>query len=320
MIESELISVVMPAYNSEPYIGHAITSILEQTYKNIELIIADDGSTDGTRKIIDAFAESDSRIITAHNSANIGYLKTCNKLKGLAKGVYLTFQDSDDYSAPNRIEILHDFLVKNKDVDVVGSNFSKVLEDGSIVWESDYPLEHEKIVGAMPNEFHFCCATFLLRKKVIEKVGGYHEYFDRVGAEDFYWLYLISEHFRINSIRDSLYFYRFNPNSVSSTVESKKKLFSVDLARFLIRQRMDNGSDALERAAPGELEQEISRLNEPYEIDKLLFKKEQVKRLLWNGKYNSAYKLAFGVLIRNPFQSKNFYKDLYIYLPRWIKG
>ena len=59
MIESELISVVMPAYNSEPYIGHAITSILEQTYKNIELIIADDGSTDGTRKIIDAFAESD---------------------------------------------------------------------------------------------------------------------------------------------------------------------------------------------------------------------------------------------------------------------
>ena len=310
----------MPAYNSEQYIRHAIQSILKQSYKNIELIIADDGSTDGTRKIIDTFAKSDSRIITAHNNVNIGYLKTCNRLKNMAKGEFITFQDSDDYSDLNRLQTLHDYLTKNKNIDAVGSNFSKVLEDGQVVRNSDYLTDHEEIVEAMPEKFNFCCATFMLRKKVFEDIGGYNEYFNRVGSEDFYWMYLISEKFRLSIIKNSLYFYRFNPNSVSSTVDSKKKIFSVDIVRFLIRQRIDFGSDALERGDYSEIEQEINRLNEPFERDKLLLKKKQIKRLFWNGKYNSAYKMSLGVVLRNPFQSKDFYKDLYIYLPRWIKG
>jgi len=320
LAEEGLISVVMPAYNAAPYIAEAITSILDQTYSKFELIIADDGSTDNTREIIDTIAAKEPRIAVAHNLANIGYLKTCNKLKSLAKGDFITFQDSDDYSDEKRLQILHEHLVANPDLDAVGSNFSKVLEDGTVIWESDYPTTHEEIVTSMPEYFRFCGATIMFRKKVYQEVGGYNEYFDRAGAEDFYWVYLISEKFRICTVSDQLYFYRFNPKSVSSTLENKKKLFSVDIARFLIRQRISKGTDALESGNLLEIEDEMARLNRPFELDKLLFKKKQVKRLLWNGQYAKAYRIGFGIILRNPFQSKKFYKDLYIYLPRWIKG
>jgi len=320
MSNTELISVVMPAYNAESYIEEALNSILEQTYRNVELIVADDASTDNTRAIIDSFAERDNRVITAHNDVNLGYLKTCNKLKSMATGEFITFQDSDDYSDRNRLQILYDHFASNPNVDVVGSNFSKVMEDGSITWQSDYPTTHEDIVASMPQDFLFCGATFMLRKKVHQEVGGYNEFFDRAGAEDFYWVYLISEKFRICTVSDQLYFYRFNPKSVSSTVENKKKLFSVDIARFLIRQRINTATDALESGNLLEIEDEMARLNRPFELDKLLFKKKQIKRLLWNGQYPTAYKMAFGIIFRNPFQSTEFYKDLYIYLPRWIKS
>ena len=311
---------MIPAYNAGPYIDQAVNCILDQTYSNIEILVADDCSTDDTKARLDALAAKHERVTCYHNSENLGYLKTCNKLKSKTKGDYISFQDSDDYSTTDRFEKLMRFMNENPNIDMVGSNYTKVLETGEEIWTSEHQNNHDGVWGLMPEQFMFCGATFMFKRAVYDYVGGYHEYFDRVGAEDFYWLYLIMEKFKIHIIEDSLYFYRFNPNSVSSTIENKKKLFSVDLVRFLIRQREETGTDALERQAEEELEKEISRLNLPYEKDKLLFKKRLVKRNFWNGNYGKGMKLAFGVLIRNPFQSKEFYKDLYIYLPKWIRG
>jgi len=317
---SPLISVVIPAYNAEKFIEEAIHSILNQSYQNVEIWVADDGSTDRTKELVDKISELNEKVHTDHNEKNLGYLKTCNKLKARCSGDLITFQDSDDYSAPNRLEILASYLESHPDIGMVGSNFSKVYENGEKVFDSDQASDHEGIVSAMPELFNFCGATFMFRKEVYEKIGPYNEYFDRVGAEDMYWVYLISEHFKIHILQDHLYFYRFNSASVSSTIENKKKLFSMDLARFLIKQRIETGTDALESGKPEQLEEQIEVLNRPYAADKLLFRKKVVKRCFWNGDFGKGYKAAFGVLIRNPFQNGDFYKDLYIYLPRWIKG
>jgi len=319
-LEKPLVSVVIPAYNAEKYIEEAINSILNQTFPNIEIWVADDASTDRTREVVDQLAANNPTVQTDHNQENLGYLKTCNKLKARCTGAYITFQDSDDFSDPNRIQILLDYLIEHPNIGMVGSNFTKILETGEKVFDSDQANDHEGIVSKMPELFNFCGATFMLKKEVYETIGPYHEYFDRVGAEDMYWIYLISEKFKIHILPDHLYFYRFNPTSVSSTIENKKKLFSMDLARFLIQQRIDTGSDALENNRSKELDDQIELLNRPYEEDKLLFRKRVVQRCFWNGDYGKGYKAAFGVLIRNPFQNGKFYKDLYIYLPRWIKG
>ncbi|MBT5402703.1 MAG: glycosyltransferase family 2 protein [Crocinitomicaceae bacterium] len=319
-MNNPLISVVMPAYNAENYIEQAISSILNQTYVNIELLIADDGSTDDTKEKINLQLANDERVKVFHNQSNIGYLKTCNKLKALATGDYITFQDADDFSDLKRLEVLMTKMNEDSTIDVVGSNFCKVLEDGQIVSTSDHAVSHEQLVDSMPETFLFCGASFLLKREVYDNIGGYHEYFDRVGAEDFYWVYLITEKFKVEIINDALYYYRFNPNSVSATAYDKRKLFSVDLVRFLITQRQNTGSDALTNNRLDLLDARINELNQPYINDKYLFSKKLVQRYFWNGKYRSAYWLAFSILIRNPFQSKAFYKDICIYLPKWIKG
>ena len=97
-----LISVVMPAYNVERYIEKSINSILDQSYPNVEILVADDASTDKTKAIIDGY--TDARIKRFHNESNQAYLKTCNKLMSLAKGQFLAFQDADDFSHVQRFE------------------------------------------------------------------------------------------------------------------------------------------------------------------------------------------------------------------------
>jgi glycosyltransferase involved in cell wall biosynthesis len=315
-----LISIVIPAYNAEKYIEESVHSMTNQTYSNLEILVADDGSTDSTRSIIEKLAQQDKRIKAYPNTENLGYLKTCNKLKAICTGDFIMFQDSDDYSSLNRAEILHSYLERHPEIAMVGSNFTKILEDGTKVFDSDQAGDHKSIIGPMPELFNFCGATFMLRTEVYKTIGPYNEYFDRVGAEDMYWVYLISEKFKIHILPDHLYYYRFNPNSVSSTIDNKKKLFSMDLARFLISERIKTGTDSLESNSPERLESHLNELYRPYEEDKLLLKKKLVKRFFWNGKYGKAYKIAFGIILRNPFQSKKFYKDLYIYLPAWLKG
>src|SRR5262249_29917335 len=96
------VSVVMSAFNAEAFIEEAIISILSQTYENVELVIADDGSMDNTRRVLDRL--TDRRIRRYDNKENLGYLRTRNRLFRLTTGEFVTLQDADDISLPNRIE------------------------------------------------------------------------------------------------------------------------------------------------------------------------------------------------------------------------
>ena len=97
------ISVILPVYNSEEYVSESITSILNQTYKNFELIIIDDGSTDNSKVICKNFSKKDNRIIFLDNN-HIGLTRSLNKALEIASGHYIARQDADDVSLPNRFE------------------------------------------------------------------------------------------------------------------------------------------------------------------------------------------------------------------------
>ncbi|MDR2458191.1 MAG: glycosyltransferase family 2 protein [Clostridiales Family XIII bacterium] len=108
-----LISVIVPAYNIENYLDDCINSIINQTYKNLEIIIINDGSSDKTGEIIEHFAKKDKRITAVHNKKNIGIMNT--RIKGIkvAKADYIFFVDSDDYVKDNIIEKLFLCLIEN---------------------------------------------------------------------------------------------------------------------------------------------------------------------------------------------------------------
>ena len=160
----EKISVIMPAYNCEKYIRQAIDSILNQTYQNIELLISDDKSTDNTKKILDSY--SDTRIKRFDNNINLGYLKTFNKLIALAEGDYITFQDGDDYSELNRLELLLKEFKNDNELGACGSNYNRVDAKRNIVSTSNFALTHEEILSKIPSEFDFAGSGLMIKKEV----------------------------------------------------------------------------------------------------------------------------------------------------------
>lgn len=117
----ELISIILPVYNSEKYLKRCIDSIVNQTYQNLEIIIINDGSTDDSLSIIKEFIKQDKRIILI-DKKNEGVSKARNIGIEKANGEYITFIDSDDWLEDNAIEILYNELEKNK-VDVIRGNY-----------------------------------------------------------------------------------------------------------------------------------------------------------------------------------------------------
>ena len=114
--DAPCVSVLMPAYNVEKYVGAAIESILNQTFSDFEFIIINDGSTDDTANIIKKYAAQDKRIRFIDNHENRGFIARLNDCLDLARGKYVAKMDSDDISLPERFAKQVDFLNTNPDV------------------------------------------------------------------------------------------------------------------------------------------------------------------------------------------------------------
>ena len=110
----KLVSILMPVYNSEDFIERALDSILEQTYKNLDIVVLDDGSTDNTRKILRSYEKKDSRIRVIYKEKNYGVSNARLELINNSLGEFLMFCDSDDYMDTNTVEKVMDKMSDNK--------------------------------------------------------------------------------------------------------------------------------------------------------------------------------------------------------------
>lgn len=117
-----MVSIIVPIYNVEQYISKCIESILAQTYRDFELILVDDGSTDMCGKICDEYAKQDSRVHVIHQE-NKGVSAARNAGISLAKGEYIMFVDSDDFITENMLEKMHDCIAESgSDIAICGIN------------------------------------------------------------------------------------------------------------------------------------------------------------------------------------------------------
>lgn len=121
----EIVSIIIPVYNTEKYLKKCVESALYQTYKKLEIILIDDGSTDQSGKLCDKFAELDKRVVTIHQK-NKGLSGARNRGIEIAKGTYLFFLDSDDMINMDTIEILYELLLENPETDVAVTSLKKV--------------------------------------------------------------------------------------------------------------------------------------------------------------------------------------------------
>ena len=137
---NDKISIILPVYNVEKYLNKCIDSILNQTYKNFELIIIDDGSTDNSSTICDSY-KNDSRVIVIHQD-NKGLSVARNKGIDMSTGNYITFIDSDDYIDSKYIEILYN-IISNNNSDIVMCNKIEFKENTNIKENIIYDYNEE---------------------------------------------------------------------------------------------------------------------------------------------------------------------------------
>lgn len=129
----EKISVILPIYNVEKFLKQSVESVLNQTYKNLEIILVDDGTKDSSDKMCDEYAKKDSRIKVIHKE-NGGLSTARNAGLDIATGKYVMFLDADDFFEPNSCEVLYNEIEKRQ-ADYVVGNYIHVTHDG-IKWEN----------------------------------------------------------------------------------------------------------------------------------------------------------------------------------------
>lgn len=183
MKKQPLVSIVLPTYNRERYIKKAIESVLNQTYKNIELIIVDDGSIDKTPKILSELSKREPKMIVLTNKTNLGLVRTLNKGIKTVQGKYIARIDDDDFWCDKRkLEKQVDFLEKNIEYALVGGGAIKINKQGKEIVRYLLPENDEDIRKGILVDNTFVHVAVLFRKDIWKKVGGYDEEFD--GLED----------------------------------------------------------------------------------------------------------------------------------------
>lgn len=205
------ISIILPVYNGERYLRDSIESVLNQTYKDFELIIVDDCSTDATASIAHEYVNVHPNIFYHKNEVNLKLPKALNKGFSLAKGEYWTWTSCDNIFLPNALTVMLSMLEKNPSVGFVYASMNVIDETSQIVGFVEAGSSNDLILRNVVG------ACFLYRASIAEEVGDYDP--DKFLCEDYeYWLRiaLVSQ---LMPISKSLYLYRRHAESLSSTRE-----------------------------------------------------------------------------------------------------
>ncbi len=206
-----LVSVIVPVFNVEEYLNDCVNSILNQTYKNIEVILVDDGSTDNSDKVCDLLGLKNNKVKVFHND-NHGVSYTRNYAIRMAEGKYILPVDGDDIIADTYVEKAVSILEKNDNMGIVYCK-AKLFGKKNCEWE----LPDYSINKMLLNNIIFVTAFF--RKDDWIKVGGFDEDM-KYGIEDYdFWLSILELKRDVYRIPEILFYYRIRNNSRSRKFE-----------------------------------------------------------------------------------------------------
>lgn len=239
------VSIIVPVYNVEKYIGQCIDSIIKQNYTNIEIILVDDGSQDNSGKICDDYAKKDNRIRVIHKK-NGGVSSARNVGIQEANAKYITFVDSDDYIAENYIEELY-YEIKNKNTDISICGTIDIDENGKYINKSigyENKINSSEALKELLNEKYYKSVVWakMYKKEVIENIK-FNE--NTIIAEDLEFLFkTICE---ANSVgvntKKNIYYYRLRENSASTNEYNENWQKEIEICKDIIDYAMINRQD-----------------------------------------------------------------------------
>jgi glycosyltransferase involved in cell wall biosynthesis len=245
MSDSPAVSVLMPAYNAERYLEEAVESILAQTYKDFEFLIIDDGSTDGTRGILERFAARDPRV-RYRSRPNTGLVVALNEMIAMARAPLLARMDADDVALPDRFERQVHYLKAHPEVLVVGGMIDLIDYKGRVIASGGNPLtdDAELQQSALEGKTPLSHPTVMMRREVVLAVGGYRQEMDL--AEDLdLWLRL-GERGQLANLPRVVLKYRLHAQSVCWSRQSQQ----IDRCRAAIEDACERRGVAVPDVPP----------------------------------------------------------------------
>jgi len=221
---NELVSVLLSTYNSEETLGESIDSLLNQTYKNLEILISDDGSIDSTIEICKKFQLKDERILLFSNKKNIGLTKSLNNLAQKASGSLIARHDADDISLPDRIEEQIQFMNKKR-LDAVTTR-SLVKQNNKKRPGISFYIPDKLLINRKNPFIH---GTLIIKKNVFQEIGYYDERF--YFAQDYKLFYdLLDKGYKVKTLNKALYILNTENNISSENLERQN--YYADCVRF----------------------------------------------------------------------------------------
>lgn len=229
------LSILMPCYNVEKYIHDSILSVLEQDFKNFELLIIDDASSDHTVDIINSF--DDNRIKLFRNDINLGVTKTRNLLLGHAKGVFIAFLDSDDICLNDRFSIQINYLLGNPNVDIVFAKVSYIDELGNNLYfrKNDKYFSSDEIGCELLFNNVLCTSTAVFRSDIKHLIA--HESVSLIAEDYFFWALLFVNNKNICCLDKKLVKYRVR-KSGSTSLHLEKLKSSLDIIHSILLENL----------------------------------------------------------------------------------
>jgi len=231
--QEDLVSVIMPAYNASAYIAEAISSVIQQSHHNLELIIINDGSDDDTKKII--FSYPDKRIVYLENSINKGLVYTLNKGLQNASGTYICRFDADDICHKDRIAMQLRFYLQGK-ADIIGSN---IIKTGSATGNVKYPAHPALIkISMLFGNPIVHPSVFFHRRLIDEGSFVYEEEWKHV--EDYALWVKLMDSCTFANVKKPLLYYRITDTSVCANNYEEQQHKS-DALRCRVMQKVMPG-------------------------------------------------------------------------------
>ena len=217
-MKKEKVSIIVPMYNAEKFIGKAIESVLSQTYENWEMLIMNDVSTDNSLAVVNEFAKKDERIKIVNTEKNVGVVKGRNNLIDLASGKYIAFLDADDYWHSEKLEKQIQFM-KEKNASISCTEYTRVKENGEKI--NEVVIKPEISYTDMLKNNYLGCLTVIYD---VEKIGK--RYFKELEKNEDYvlWLEIVKDVKTIYGLKENLAYYRVLDNSRSSNKAKTAKV------------------------------------------------------------------------------------------------
>lgn len=306
-----LISVIIPIYNVKDYLNECIISVIRQSYKNIEIILVDDGSTDESADICDAYEAEDNRVRVIHK-VNEGLSSARNIGIKIARGEYLSFIDSDDYIHADMLNILLQEMIKNQ-ADVACCDYSS--EKISIDDKTVIVLNKENAISRLLDEDGYKCYAWnkLYKRKLFENIS----YPEGKWFEDITTTYNVFKNVKtVVYVKQKLYFYRLRKNSITQSKFSMKDRDLLIAINYVIDDSKWLSNSLQNRIMAGYIcyffyyIKKGIRANAMIEEDINFFRKfilNNIINVILNDRVNNKFKIEILLLLLSPNAFSKFY-------------